>query len=102
VNSRRLGAQRWFPVLRNPDVDDAVATGLACQTAGLDVIELTWSTPDVTKAVEQLAAAGARSVGLGTQLGTAASVGGAEVTRRAAAISSGLSQGDGGRGRTRA
>jgi 2-dehydro-3-deoxyphosphogluconate aldolase/(4S)-4-hydroxy-2-oxoglutarate aldolase len=60
-----IGIQRVIPVLRCRDVTDAVATGLACAEAGMRVVELTRTTPDVATAIAALAQAGV-VVGLGT------------------------------------
>ena len=60
-----INAQRVVPVLRSPDVADAVATGLALREVGMTVVELTRSTPGVHEAVAALAEAGL-IVGLGT------------------------------------
>jgi 2-dehydro-3-deoxyphosphogluconate aldolase / (4S)-4-hydroxy-2-oxoglutarate aldolase len=60
-----LRAQRVVPVLRSPDAEDAIATALACADAGLTVVELTRSTPDVDRAVAALSARGL-TVGVGT------------------------------------
>lgn len=65
-----LGRQRWVPVLRCSDPDDAVATSLACHEAGADVVELTYSTPGVLEAVRALTEAGMH-VGVGTVRTTA-------------------------------
>jgi len=61
----RIVAQRVVPVLRTADVEDAVATARACAAAGMRVIELTRTTPDVERALEQL-----RDDGLVLGLGT--------------------------------
>ncbi len=53
-------------MLRCTDVDDAIATARACARAGMNVIELTRSTPDVEHAIEQLRADDGLVVGLGT------------------------------------
>jgi Entner-Doudoroff aldolase len=58
----RLRSQGWVPVLRSDDAEDAAATALAC---GVDVVELTFSTPDVSEAVRRLVDEG-RYVGVGT------------------------------------
>lgn len=50
----RIAAQRVLPVLRAADVDDAVATARACARAGMSVIELTRTTPDVERALREL------------------------------------------------
>lgn len=51
----RIARQRVLPVLRSADVADAVATARACAAAGMEVIELTHSTPGVEEAVRVLA-----------------------------------------------
>jgi 2-dehydro-3-deoxyphosphogluconate aldolase / (4S)-4-hydroxy-2-oxoglutarate aldolase len=61
----RIAGQRVVPVLRSADVADAVATARACARAGMDVIELTHSTPDVETAVGELTRDGL-TVGVGT------------------------------------
>ena len=61
----QIAAQRVVPVLRTADVEDAVATARACASAGMRVIELTRTTPDVERALEQL-----RDDGLVLGLGT--------------------------------
>lgn len=60
-----LTGQYVVPVLRCPDVEDAVATATALRAGGLGAVELTMSTPDVFTAVRRLADAGA-TVGVGT------------------------------------
>lgn len=65
-----LGRQKWVPVLRCADPDDAVATSLACRVGGADVVELTYSTPGVLEAVRALSEAG-MDVGVGTVRTTA-------------------------------
>ena len=49
-----IAAQGIVPVLRSPDVDDAVRTARACAEAGMRVIELTCTTPSVELALEAL------------------------------------------------
>jgi 2-dehydro-3-deoxyphosphogluconate aldolase/(4S)-4-hydroxy-2-oxoglutarate aldolase len=66
----RIAVQRVVPVLRSADVADAVATARACARAGMEVIELTHSTPDVESAVRELAGEGL-TVGVGTVTGAA-------------------------------
>ncbi|MCC6830283.1 MAG: bifunctional 4-hydroxy-2-oxoglutarate aldolase/2-dehydro-3-deoxy-phosphogluconate aldolase [Thermoleophilia bacterium] len=63
---RLLGAQRVVPVLRNADAADAVATARACARGGARVVELTCSTPDVERAIAELAGDEGMVVGLGT------------------------------------
>ena len=62
-----IRAQGVIPVLRNASAEDAVATAEACGRAGMKVVELTCSTPEVERAIAALAAQGFR-VGLGTVL----------------------------------
>jgi 2-dehydro-3-deoxyphosphogluconate aldolase / (4S)-4-hydroxy-2-oxoglutarate aldolase len=50
----RLEAQRVVPVIRAADVDDAIATTRACGRAGMSVVELTRTTPDVERALDAL------------------------------------------------
>ena len=50
----RLAAQRVVPVIRTGDPEDAVATARACAAAGMDVVELTCTTPRVAEALEAL------------------------------------------------
>lgn len=57
-----LRRQGWLPVLRGADVDDAVATALAC---GVDIAELAFTTPAVLDGVRRLVDAGL-TVGVGT------------------------------------
>jgi 2-dehydro-3-deoxyphosphogluconate aldolase / (4S)-4-hydroxy-2-oxoglutarate aldolase len=61
----RLAAQRVVPVLRSATVQDALDTARACARAGMSVIELTRSTPDVEEAVSTLSEQGLL-VGVGT------------------------------------
>jgi 2-dehydro-3-deoxyphosphogluconate aldolase/(4S)-4-hydroxy-2-oxoglutarate aldolase len=61
----RLAAQRIVPVIRAADPADAVATARACAAAGLDVVELTCTTPRVGEALHALRDDGL-CVGLGT------------------------------------
>ncbi|WCB93454.1 KHG/KDPG aldolase [Baekduia alba] len=49
-----LAAQRVVPVIRSADVADAVATARACARAGMRLIELTRSVPDVDDALREL------------------------------------------------
>lgn len=51
---RRLEAQRVIPVIRAADVDDAVATARACARAGMRIVELTRTTPEVERALYAL------------------------------------------------
>jgi 2-dehydro-3-deoxyphosphogluconate aldolase / (4S)-4-hydroxy-2-oxoglutarate aldolase len=60
-----LAAQRVVPVLRSATVQDALDTARACGRAGMSVIELTHSTPDVESAVQALSRDGL-IVGVGT------------------------------------
>lgn len=61
----QLAAQRIVPVLRSDTVADALDTARACARAGMSVIELTHSTPDVEEAVTALTEDGL-VIGLGT------------------------------------
>jgi len=63
--TRAIAAQRVVPVLRTETVQDAIDTARACAAAGITVIELTTSTPDVHRAVRVLADEGL-TVGVGT------------------------------------
>jgi 2-dehydro-3-deoxyphosphogluconate aldolase/(4S)-4-hydroxy-2-oxoglutarate aldolase len=57
--------QRVFPVLRARDVEDAVTTARAAARAGMRIVELTATTPDVHEAVGPLTADGL-VIGVGT------------------------------------
>jgi 2-dehydro-3-deoxyphosphogluconate aldolase/(4S)-4-hydroxy-2-oxoglutarate aldolase len=61
----RIAAQRVLPVLRCTDVEDAVETARACGRAGMEMVELTRSIPQVEAAVRQLRDDGL-AVGVGT------------------------------------
>ena len=61
-----LRGVRAVPVLRSRSPQEAVTTALALADGGLHVVELTFSTPDVTTAVAELAADGRVRVGVGT------------------------------------
>jgi 2-dehydro-3-deoxyphosphogluconate aldolase/(4S)-4-hydroxy-2-oxoglutarate aldolase len=61
----RIGAQRVVPVIRARDVADAVATARACARGGMEVVELTGSTPGVLDALRRLGDDGL-VLGLGT------------------------------------
>jgi len=61
----RIAAQRLVPVVRAATVADAVATARVCAEAGMEVVELTRSTPAVEEALDEL-----RSDGLVLGLGT--------------------------------
>jgi 2-dehydro-3-deoxyphosphogluconate aldolase/(4S)-4-hydroxy-2-oxoglutarate aldolase len=61
-----IARQRVVPVLRSADVDDAVATARALAGAGMTVIELTRTTPDVARALEELRHDDGLVLGLGT------------------------------------
>jgi 2-dehydro-3-deoxyphosphogluconate aldolase / (4S)-4-hydroxy-2-oxoglutarate aldolase len=52
----RIAAQRVLPILRTADAEDAVATARACARAGMGVVELTTSIPDVESALRELSA----------------------------------------------
>jgi 2-dehydro-3-deoxyphosphogluconate aldolase/(4S)-4-hydroxy-2-oxoglutarate aldolase len=60
-----IAAQRVLPVLRSASAEEAIATARACARAGMRVIELTLSTPDVAAATRVLAREGL-TVGVGT------------------------------------
>lgn len=62
----RIRIQRAVPVLRSADAEDAVSTARACARGGMSVIELTRSTPEVERAIAELAADPELLVGLGT------------------------------------
>ena len=66
----RLAAQRILPVIRTDDPLDAVATAHACAAAGVTVVELTCTTPDVADALDALRDTGL-CIGLGTVRSTA-------------------------------
>jgi 2-dehydro-3-deoxyphosphogluconate aldolase / (4S)-4-hydroxy-2-oxoglutarate aldolase len=50
----RIAAQRVLPILRTADAEDAVETARACARAGMNVVELTTTIPDVTAALREL------------------------------------------------
>jgi 2-dehydro-3-deoxyphosphogluconate aldolase / (4S)-4-hydroxy-2-oxoglutarate aldolase len=50
----QIAAQRVVPVIRSGSADDAVATARACARAGMRVVELTRSVPDLDDALERL------------------------------------------------
>jgi 2-dehydro-3-deoxyphosphogluconate aldolase/(4S)-4-hydroxy-2-oxoglutarate aldolase len=50
----RIAAQRVLPVIRAADPDDAAATARACARAGMNVVELTSTTPDIDRALVAL------------------------------------------------
>jgi 2-dehydro-3-deoxyphosphogluconate aldolase / (4S)-4-hydroxy-2-oxoglutarate aldolase len=52
---RRIAAQRVLPILRTESAEDAIATARACAAAGVGVVELTRSIPDVDGALRELA-----------------------------------------------
>ncbi len=60
-----IASQGVVPVIRAGTVEDAVATARACARAGMQVIELTQSVPDVDRALEQLRGEGL-VLGVGT------------------------------------
>jgi len=65
----RLSAAKVVPVLRAPSPAEAVAQAARCEAAGLDVIELTTSTPDWPLALaEARASFPDRLLGVGTIL----------------------------------
>lgn len=57
--------QGFIPILRTETPDDAIKTGFALLEAGVNVVELTRSTPGVEIAVQELTSAGL-VVGVGT------------------------------------
>jgi 2-dehydro-3-deoxyphosphogluconate aldolase / (4S)-4-hydroxy-2-oxoglutarate aldolase len=61
----RIAAQRVVAVVRGADVRDAVETARACARAGMAVVELTRTTPDVERALRTLRGEGL-VLGLGT------------------------------------
>jgi 2-dehydro-3-deoxyphosphogluconate aldolase/(4S)-4-hydroxy-2-oxoglutarate aldolase len=61
----QIAAQRVVPVIRAADPSDAVATARACARAGMSVVELTRSVPDVELALTELAGDGL-TLGVGT------------------------------------
>lgn len=74
-----LDRQRVIPVLRCADADDAVETARATVAAGLELVELTMTTPGVLDALAVLASEGV-NVGVGTirradEVGPAAAAG---------------------------
>jgi 2-dehydro-3-deoxyphosphogluconate aldolase/(4S)-4-hydroxy-2-oxoglutarate aldolase len=60
-----IAAQGVVPVIRTQTVDNAVDTALACAAAGMRVVELTTTTPEVGRAVSALRSEGV-VVGVGT------------------------------------
>lgn len=65
----RLAAARVVPVLRSPSAAEAVAQSARCAAAGLDVIELTTTTPDWPLAFAEVRASfPGRLLGVGTVL----------------------------------
>src|SRR5271169_4243267 len=65
----RLARAKVLPVLRAPSAGSALEQVQRCAAAGLDVIELTTSTPDWPAALEQARAAHPdRLIGVGTVL----------------------------------
>jgi 2-keto-3-deoxy-6-phosphogluconate aldolase len=60
-----IAAQRVVPVVRCGDAEDAVLTAPAAAAAGMRVVELTLTTPDVHEALREL-----RGVGLVLGLGS--------------------------------
>jgi 2-dehydro-3-deoxyphosphogluconate aldolase/(4S)-4-hydroxy-2-oxoglutarate aldolase len=63
-----IAAQRIVPVVRAADADDAVATARAAGAAGMNVVELTLTTPGVHDALRELSGGGL-VLGLGSILG---------------------------------
>jgi 2-dehydro-3-deoxyphosphogluconate aldolase/(4S)-4-hydroxy-2-oxoglutarate aldolase len=62
---------RLVPVLRSSSADAAIETGGGLAHGGLDVVELTFSTPHVERAIAQLARSSSIVVGAGTVLAPA-------------------------------
>jgi 2-dehydro-3-deoxyphosphogluconate aldolase/(4S)-4-hydroxy-2-oxoglutarate aldolase len=50
----QIASQAVVPVLRNADPADAAATARACAAAGMGVVELTHSTPELESALREL------------------------------------------------
>jgi 2-dehydro-3-deoxyphosphogluconate aldolase / (4S)-4-hydroxy-2-oxoglutarate aldolase len=63
----QIGAQRVVPVIRCADAEDAVLTARAAAAAGMQVVELTLTTPGAHDALRELRGDGL-TVGLGTLL----------------------------------
>ncbi|MCU1437033.1 MAG: eda [Naasia sp.] len=63
-----LAAVRAVPVLRSAGADSAVAAARGYAQGGMNVVELTFSTPGVLDAVRELAADADLMVGVGTVL----------------------------------
>lgn len=63
-----LSAVRAVPVLRSADAAEAVTVGRELARGGLNVVELTFSTPHVERAIGALRDAGGIVVGAGTVL----------------------------------
>ena len=65
----RIEAARVLPVLRLPSAEEAADAALRCIAAGVDVVELTATTPDWPDALKRVReSAPDRVVGLGTVL----------------------------------
>jgi len=75
----QIASQRVLPVIRSTSVEDAVATARACAHAGMRVVELTRSVPDVDRALEQLRddelTLGVGTIGAAAQVKEAAAAG---------------------------
>lgn len=65
---QRLSAVRVVPVLRSPSVAEAVATARGLAAGGMNVIELTYSTPGVQEAIAELSRDAGLLIGAGTVL----------------------------------
>jgi 2-dehydro-3-deoxyphosphogluconate aldolase/(4S)-4-hydroxy-2-oxoglutarate aldolase len=63
----QIGAQRVVPVIRCADAEDAVPTARAAAAAGMQVVELTLTTPGAHDALRELRGDGL-TLGLGTLL----------------------------------
>jgi 2-dehydro-3-deoxyphosphogluconate aldolase/(4S)-4-hydroxy-2-oxoglutarate aldolase len=51
---KEIAAQRVIPVIRSADAGDAVETARACGLAGMRIVELTQTIPDLDEALEEL------------------------------------------------
>lgn len=63
-----LATVRAVPVLRSAEAGEAVAVGRQLALGGLDIVELTFSTPHVERAIGALREGGGITVGAGTVL----------------------------------
>jgi len=62
----RISAAKVVPVLRSPTVDAALITARGLRDGGMNVVELTYSTPGVLGAVRELSGDTGMLVGVGT------------------------------------